>query len=159
MSLRTMALMVVVAALSMAQEQRSRTVPNSDIGTTVEDPQIDYFDSAADYFRYSPRAVEEIHKRGTPAEEVAAVLYLARFSKMTANQVLAARKAGKTWQDLARDAAVKFQGDDFVAYANAMFLSRYHSRPLEEVKRLHADGATWVAINQQYRREGVPAAK
>jgi hypothetical protein len=70
-----------------------------------------------------------------------------------------ARKAGKSWGDVAREAGLKFQGNDFVAHANAMFLSSYHSRPVEEVKRQRGAGATWVAINQQYRREGTPAAK
>ena len=146
----------LAATMVFAQsDSRARTAePRDAVGTNVHDPQIDYADSLSDYFRYSPRAVQLIMKKGVPAEEVAAVLHIAKYSRLTANDVIYARNEGIKYEDLARKNNVKFEGDNLLEHANLEFLSKYHGRSLEDVKKMRSGGASFVEINQQLRRDG-----
>ena len=88
--------------------------------------------------------------------EIPALLTIARKSSMSPNQVIEARKQGKSFDDIAREAKVNLPGDgDFVTKANIRFLSEYHGRGEAEVRGLHDKGASFIEINQQYRRVGV----
>ncbi len=117
-------------------------------------PEIDFFDSVSDYFRQSSRAVQAIAQKGIPAEEIPAVLIIARRSSMSPNQVIAARKSGKSFEAIGKEAKVDLGGKDFATEANVVFLSEYHGQPKEEVRRLREAGGTFIDINQQYRRAG-----
>jgi hypothetical protein len=150
---------LVIASLVFAQSDARQAEPQDAVGTNVHDPQIDYADSLSDYFRYSPRAVQLIMKKGIPAEEVAAVLHVAKYSRLTANDVIYARNEGIKYEDLARKNNVKFEGSNLLEHANLEFLSKYHARPLEEIKKMRANGASFVEINQELRREGATAGK
>ena len=44
---------------------------------------------------------------------------------------------------------------DVVSEANIVFLSEYHGRTPEEIRALRAKGASFIEINQQFRRVGV----
>jgi hypothetical protein len=138
------------------QSESSRT--RTDIGTAVTDPVVDYYDSIADYFRQSRRAVELISRKGIPDEEIPAVLLIARSSSASPNQVIAARKKNLSWKEIAEKHGVKVTGEDFVTAANIQFLSAYHGRKPEEVREMREKGATFVAINQEFRREGGTSA-
>jgi hypothetical protein len=46
---------------------------------------------------------------------------------------------------------------DFVTESNLVFLSEYHGQPRADLERLRARGASWIDINQQYRRIGMKA--
>jgi len=154
------ALVIAMALTGMAFAQgnsqtRTRTA-EPHVGDNVHDPDIDFYDSMSDYFRQSPRAVEAIAQKGIPALEIPAVLTIARKSSMSPNQVIAARKQGKSFEDIAKQANVNLPGDgDFVTKANIRFLSEYHGRNDSEVRGLHDKGASFIEINQQYRRVGV----
>ncbi len=75
---------------------------------------------------------------------------------MSPNQVIAARKQGKSFEDIAKQANVNLPGDgDFVTKANIRFLSEYHGHNDAEVRGLHDKGASFIEINQQYRRVGI----
>ena len=154
------ALVIALALTGMAFAQgnnqtRTRTT-EPHVGDNVHDPDIDFYDSISDFFRQSPRAVEAIAQKGIPALEIPAVLTLARKSSMSPNQVIQARKQGKSFEDIARDAKVNLAGDgDFVTRANIRFLADYHGRSEAEIRGLHDKGASFIEINQQYRRVGV----
>jgi hypothetical protein len=137
-----------------ADERTRKTNPKPDVGTGVTDSTVDYYDSIADYFRNSRRAVLAIRDKGIPDEEIPAVLHVARNSPASPNQVIDARKAGKSWADIASQYKVNTRSDDFVTEANLHFLTAYHGRPSEEVKSLRSKGASWVDINQEFRRSG-----
>jgi hypothetical protein len=137
-------------------ERTPKTGAKADVGTAVTDATVDYFDSIADHFRNSRRAVLAIRDKGIPAEEIPAVLHIARNSTASPNQVIDARKSGTAWADIARQHKVK-SSDDFVTEANLNFLSAYHGRSAEEVKALRSKGATWIDINQEFRRSGTAA--
>jgi len=144
----------LVTAQTPNDQNRTRTRP--DIGTNVQDPDIDFYDSISDYFRQSSRAVEAIAQKGIPAQDIPAVLTIARKSSMSPNQVIDARKQGKTFEQIAEQAHVTLPGTgDFVTKANIRFLSEYHGRSDSEVRAMHDKGANFIAINQQYRRVGV----
>lgn len=143
-----------VAGFAQNSKGGSKTPP--DIGTNVREPTIDFYDSMADYFRQSNRAVEAIAQKGVPAVEIPALLTIARKSSMSPNQVIEARKQGKSFEDIARTANVKLGGSgDFVTEANIRFLSEYHGQPAEDVRALRGKGASFIEINQQYRRVGM----
>jgi hypothetical protein len=95
-----------------------------------------------------------LRNKGVPDEEIPAVLYIARNSSASPNQVLEARKAGKSWTDIAGQHNVKFSGSDLATEANVQFLSNYHGRTPEEVRALRDKGASWIDINQEFRRSG-----
>jgi len=145
---------VLVFGQNASDQNRTRT--KTDIGTNVHDPDIDFYDSMTDYFRQSPRAVEAIAQKGISDQEIPAVLTIARKSSLSPNQVIDARKQGKTFEQIAQDAKVNLPGDgDFVTRANVRFLSEYHGRPEAEVRGMRAKGASFIEINQQYRRVGI----
>jgi hypothetical protein len=131
------------------------TAPKTDVGTGVEQPVVDFYDSISDYFRQSRRAVDLIAKKGVPDQEIPAVLIIARRSSASPNQVIGARQAGKEFAEIAKSNNVTLPGDDFVKEANVIFLSEYHGRTPEEIRGLLAKGASFIEINQQFRREGV----
>jgi len=139
------------------QGGKARTQP--DVGTNVHDPDIDFYDSIADYFRQSNRAVEAIAQKGIPAQEIPALLTIARKSSMSPNQVIDARKQGRSFEDIAKSANVTLPGSgDFITKANIRFLSEYHGRPESEISALRTKGASFIEINQQYRRVGIKPA-
>lgn len=142
-------LVCLLAAIALAQ----------DVGTNVKQPAVDFYDSISDYFRQSRRAVDLIVQKGIPDEEIPAVLYIARHSKASPNQVIDARKAGKSFSEIAKANNVKLTGNDFVSESNVVFLSEYHGRTPAEIRALRAKGATFIDINQQFRRVGTPATK
>ena len=142
-------LAILLASVALAQ----------DVGTNVKQPAVDFYDSISDYFRQSRRAVDAIVQKGIPDEEIPAVLYIARHSKASPNQVIDARKAGKSFSDIAKTNNVKLQGSDFVSEANVVFLAEYHGRTPAEVRALRSKGVSFIDINQQYRRVGGPARK
>jgi hypothetical protein len=128
-----------------------------DVGTNVKQPVVDYYDSMSDYFRQGRRAIDLIVQKGIPDQEIPAVLYIARRSKASPNQVIDARKAGKSFAEIAKTHNVNLPGSDFVAEANIVFLAEYHGRTPAEVRELHKKGVSFIDINQQYRRVGTPA--
>jgi hypothetical protein len=152
--MRALLLFVCAATLIPAQDNLPRSTPKTGVGTGVKDSSVDYWDSISDYYRNSRRAVMALRDKGVPDEEIPAVLHIARNSNASPNQVLEARKAGKSWTDIAREHSVKFSGTDLTTEANVQFLSSYHGRTPEEVRALKAKGATWVDINQEFRRSG-----
>ena len=82
----------LVAACLTAQEPAARSTERNRVGTGVQDPVVDYYDSMSDYFRQSPRAIMAINRKGIPDQEIPAVLLIARRSSASPNQVIAARK-------------------------------------------------------------------
>src|SRR5262245_59130118 len=118
-----------------------------DVGTNVKQPAIDYYDSMSDYFRQSRRAVDAIGKKGIPDEEIPAVLYIARRSSASPNQVIEARKSGKSFAEIAQANNVKLLGSDFAAEANTVFLAEYHGRTPDEIRALRSRGASFIEIN------------
>jgi hypothetical protein len=152
--MRALLLFVCVVSFLPGQDNIPRSTPKTDIGTAVKDSSVDYWDSVSDYFRNSRRAVMALRDKGVPDEEIPAVLYIARNSNASPNQVLEARKAGKSWTDIAQQNGVKFSGTDLPSEANVQFLSTYHGRTPEEVRALKAKGASWIDINQEFRRSG-----
>jgi hypothetical protein len=149
--MRHLTTFLLIAAAAMGQQTRSR----SDVGTNVEQPVVDFYDSMSDYFRQSRRAIDLIAAKGIPPQEIPAVLLIARRSSASPNQVIDARKAGRNFADIAKSNNVSLPGDDFVTEANIIFLSEYHGRTPEEVRALLGKGANFIEINQQYRRVGV----
>jgi hypothetical protein len=154
--MKTASLLFLALSL-MAQNDLPRATERS--RAMNQDPSVDYYDSISDYFRTSPRAVIAINQKGIAVEEIPAVLTIARKSAASPNQIIDAHKAGKSWADIAKQNNVKLSGDNFVDEANILFLSEYHSRPAQEVRAMRAKGATFVAINQEYRRNGAPMPK
>jgi hypothetical protein len=152
--MRPLVLFVIAGILLPAQDNLPRKTPTTEVGTGVKDATVDYIDSLSDYFRNSRRAVMAIRDKGIPEEEIAAILYIARNSTASPNQVIDARKASKPWGDIARQYNVKTSNDDLVTEANLHFLSAYHGRPSEEVRAMRAKGASWIDINQELRRSG-----
>lgn len=144
----------VFCATMQAQSQTPRSTERNRIGTGVQDPVVDFYDSMSDYFRNTNRAIMAIHEKGIPDEEIPAVLMIARRSSASPNQVIAARKSGKSWTEIAKANNVSLNGDDFVKEANIVFLSDYHGRKTDEVRAMSAKGANFLAINQELRREG-----
>jgi len=145
-------LLALAAGVVCAQSR-----PN--VGTNVNYPTVDFYDSIADYFRTSSGAVEKIaQKDKIAAQEIPAVLTIARKSSMSPNQVIDARKQGQTFEQIAKTAGVNLGGSDFIAEANITFLSEYHGRSRNEIRTLRSKGASWVDINEQYRRIGVKPA-
>lgn len=132
--------------------------PKTEIGTNVKQPAVDYYDSMSDYFRQSRRAIDAIVQKGIPDQEIPAVLIIARRSSASPNQVIEARKSGKSFADIAKSNNVNLPGSDFVAEANTVFLAEYHGRTPEEIKAMRAKGASFIDINQQFRRVGVKPA-
>ena len=157
--MRSLVLLAVTVILLPAQEPMPRKTPKTDVGTGVKDATVDYWDSLSDYFRNSRRAVMGIRDKGIPDEEVTAVLYVARKSSASPNQVIEARKAGKSWSDIASQYKIKTSGNDFVAEANMEFLTAYHGKTPEEIRAMRAKGASWIDINQEFRRSGAPAKR
>ena len=160
------ALLLAAASLAAAQtgqmprsttEERTPRSPKHAVGTDVHDATVDYWDSISDYFRNSRRAVMAIRDKGIPDDEIPAVLFIARNSKASPNQIIDARKAGKSWGDIAKQHNAKIEADNVAEEANMVFLTSYHGRTREEVKALRDKGATWIDINQQFRRVGAPA--
>lgn len=162
-----LALLLTAATLAAAQtapmprsttEERTPRSGKNDIGTEVRDATVDYWDSISDYFRNSRRAVMAIRDKGVPDEEIPAVLYIARHSSASPNQIIDAHKAGSSWADIAKQHKVKTTGTNIAEEANLAFLAEYHGRTAAEVKALRAKGASWIDINQQFRRVGAPAS-
>ena len=146
---------VFLVALSVfAQDAAPKSESKNPVGSGVRDPTVDYFDCMSDYFRNSPRAVRAINEKGIPVVEIPAVLMIARKSTASPNQIIEARKAGKSFEDIARQHSVTLPGKDFVSEANIVFLSEYHGRPVEQIRQLHAKGTEFVVINQEFRRDG-----
>jgi hypothetical protein len=146
----------LLIALGLAAQEQPRPQAKNAVGTGVQDPVVDYYDSIADYFRNSAKAVAAIEKKGIPPEEIPAVLTIARKSSASPNQVIAAKMGGKSWSEIAADNKVNLGGTDFVKEANIQFLSSYHGIPAEKVRAMHAKGANFIAINQELRRGGIP---
>ena len=144
----------LLALTLFGQDNMPRSTPKNPVGTGVRDPTVDYFDCMSDYFRNSQRAVRAIHEKGIPVVEIPAVLMIARKSSVSPNQVIEARKGGKSFAEIAKQHNVSLPGDDFVAEANIVFLSEYHGRPAEDIRKLHSKGTEFVVINQEYRRDG-----
>lgn len=140
-----------------AQDRTPRTTERAkpDVGTGVKQPAVDYYDSLADYFRQSRRAIDLIATKGISDSEIAAVLTIARRSSASPNQVIDSRKAGKQFADIAKEHKVTLPGQDFVTEANVLFLSEYHGVAPEQIRAQHAKGASFIDINQQYRRVGI----
>jgi hypothetical protein len=138
----------------MAQEPTAQSTERSRVGTGVQDAVVDYYDSMSDYFRQSNRAIMAINKKGIPDSDIPAVLLIARRSSASPNQVIEARTAGKEWADIAKQHKVSVDGKDFVREANVIFLSEYHGRPVEEIRKMLDKGATYIAVNQELRRTG-----
>jgi hypothetical protein len=91
---------------------------------------------------------------------------ITRKSAWSPNQVIEARKKGMSFEAIAREAQAKTgSAKDFVSEANVVFLSEYHGQPRADVEKMKARGASWIDINQQFRRVGMkprtegPAAK
>ncbi|HYP07650.1 MAG TPA: hypothetical protein VER03_15560 [Bryobacteraceae bacterium] len=148
---------VFLLALSIAAQDtmpRSTPTAKNPVGTGVRDATVDYFDSMSDYFRNSQRAVRAIHEKGIPVGEIPAVLMIARRSSASPNQIIDARNSGKSFSDIARQHNVTLPGPDFATEANLIFLSEYHGRPIDQVRQLHAKGADFIALNQEFRRDG-----
>jgi hypothetical protein len=145
---------VLLAAAALGQTP----APKTDVGTNVKQPAVDFYDSVSDYFRQSRRAVDAIVQKGIPDEELAAVLMIARRSSASPNQVVDARKAGKSFAEIAKANKVTLPGSDFVAEANTLFLAEYHGRTPEEIRSLRGKGASFIDINQQFRRVGMKPA-
>jgi hypothetical protein len=150
--------LILCAAAVFAQALPQAKPPKKDVGTSVEQPVVDYYDSMSDYFRQSRRAIDLIARKGIPDQEIPAVLTIARRSKASPNQVIAARQSGQSFADIAKTNGVTLPGQDFVTEANITFLAEYHGRTPEEIRALHAKGANFIEINQQYRRVGVKPA-
>ena len=147
-------LFAVLALTAAAQTP----APKTDVGTNVKQPAVDFYDSMSDYFRQGRRAIDAIVQKGIPDEEVPAVLMIARRSSASPNQVIDARKSGKSFADIAKEHKVNLPGSDFVAEANTIFLAEYHGRTPEEIRALRAKGASFIDINQQFRRVGMKPA-
>ena len=144
-----------VLALAVAAQTPA---PKTDVGTNVKQPAVDFYDSMSDYFRQGRRAIDAIAQKGIPDEEIPAVLMIARRSSASPNQVIEARKSGKSFAEIAKANKVDLPGSDFVAEANTIFLAEYHGRTPEEVRALRAKGASFIEINQQFRRVGMKPA-
>ena len=144
-------LFAVLAAAALAQTP----APGTDVGTNVKQPVVDFYDSMSDYFRQSRRAIDLIAQKGIPDEEIPAVLIIARRSSASPNQIIDARKSGKSFADIAKVNKVDLKTSDFTAEANTIFLAEYHGRTLEEIRAMRSKGATFIDINQQLRRVGV----
>ena len=144
----------LIALTVFAQDNVSNSASKNPVGTGVKDPTVDYFDSMSDYFRNSQRAVRAIHEKGIPVVEVPAVLMIARRSSASPNQIIEERKNGKSFADIAKQNNVSLPGNDFVSEANILFLSEYHGRPADQIRKLHAKGTEFVALNQEFRRDG-----
>lgn len=142
-----------------AQAQTPQTAPKTPVGTAVEAPSIDFYDSMADYFRLTPNAISLINKKGIPDAEIPALLYIVRHSSASPNELIAAKTGGGSWGDIAKRHKVSLPGNDFVSDANVVFLSEFHGRPASEVKAMRAKGASFLEINQEYRRSGTPVTK
>ncbi|MBC7926106.1 MAG: hypothetical protein H7039_10670, partial [Bryobacteraceae bacterium] len=57
---------------------------------------------------------------------------------------------------IAKEANVTLTGQgDFITQANVSFLSEYHGQPAPEILAMHGKGASFIDINQQYRRVGM----
>jgi hypothetical protein len=138
----------------MPAQSPSSSAPKKNVGTEVKDVAVDYYDSMSDYFRQSRRAVMLISEKGIPDLEIPAVLLIARRSSASPNQIIADRKGGKDWAQIAKANNVTLSGTDFASEANLVFLSEYHGRPVEEIRAMHAKGASYIDINQELRRSG-----
>lgn len=149
-------LLCSTAVFAQDQMPRSTTRSRVDVGTNVQQAVVDFYDSMSDYFRQSPRAVEALAQKGIPDGEIPAVLMIARRSSASPNQVVDARKSGQSFQQIAKANNVKLEGEgDFVSQANVTFLAEYHGRPAEEIRAYRSKGASFIEINQQYRRVGM----
>jgi len=151
----TLALACCAAVFAQDQTPRATARARTDVGTNVHQGVVDFYDSMADHFKLTSRAVDAIAQKGIPDEEIPAVLWIARHSSASPNQVIEARKSGKSFADIAQANNVKMPGNDLVTEANVAFLSAYHARKPEEIRALHQKGASFIDINQQYRRVGM----
>ena len=155
------ALIFALCLTAFGQEQAPK-MPRKTEGTSVSKPAVvDFYDSLSDYFRQSSRAVQALNQKGIPDEELAALLYIARHSSASPNELVAAKKIGNDWAGIAKNNKVSIPGTinpgkDFATEANIIFLSEYHGRKPEDVRAMHAKGASFVAINQEFRRGGTP---
>jgi hypothetical protein len=152
--MKSVCLFVTIACLTAAQEPAARSTERSRVGTGVQDPVVDYYDSMSDYFRQSPRAIMAINRKGIPDQDIPALLLIARRSSASPNQIIAARKAGKQWDEIAKQYNVTLGGTDFVKEANVIFLSEYHGRPAGQIREMLDKDATYIAVNQELRRTG-----
>jgi hypothetical protein len=150
-----MRFVTILALCVTAVFGQQRPAARTDVGTNVEQPSVDFYDSMSDYFRQSRRAIDSIAQKGVPDQDIPAVLMIARRSKASPNQVLDARKAGQSFAQIAKANNVDLGGNDFVTEANVRFLAEYHGRTPEEIRAMHAKGANFIEINQQFRRVGV----
>ena len=148
---------VFALLLLFADPPTPRTSPK-DLGTGVQSAVIDYYDSLADHFAQSRRVVMAIAQKGIPDNELAAVLLVKKRSSASMNQLIDARKKGTSWADIAKQNKVSLSGD-VAAEANTIFLSEYHSVPIDQVRAMRTKGASFVDINQEFRRAGAPRKK
>ena len=139
----------VAAALMLPGQVKS---PAKD--TAGGDPMVDLYRSLADWSRKDEKTISAIRDQVGNDREVAAVLFVTRRSSASPNQVMAARKSGKSWDDIARQWTVNWKGSDFIDEANLSFLSQYHGRTVEEVRKMARGAVDPVALNQEFRREG-----
>ena len=144
----------LLALAVFGQDNMPKSTPKNPVGTGVKDPTVDYFDSMSDYFRNSQRAVRAINEKGIPIAEIPAVLTIARKSSASPNQIIEARKSGKSFEDIAKQNNVTLPGNDFASEANILFLSEYHGRPAEQIRQMRNTGVECVVINQEFRRDG-----
>ncbi len=57
---------LVFALGAAAQEQTPQSTERSRVGTGVQDPVVDYYDSMSDYFRNTSRAIMAINQKEFP---------------------------------------------------------------------------------------------
>ena len=148
---------VLAFLLFFADPVAPRSTPKN-IGTGVQSAVVDYYDCLADHFQKSRRAIMAIAQKGIPDNELAAVLLVSKRSPASPNQVIGARKRGASWTDIAKQNKVNIS-DDVVTEANLVFLSEYHSVPIDQVRAMHKKGANFIDINQEFRRAGLPRKK
>ena len=91
--MRALAVAMFCLAVS-AQNQLPRSTPKPAAETGVKDVTVDWYDSVADYYRNSRRAVMAINQKGVPAEEIPAVLFIARHSSALTKPSDRSEKAG-----------------------------------------------------------------
>ncbi len=136
------------------QEPMPRMTKKTEASAVAKAPEIDFYDALSDYFRQSSRAVQALGQKGIPDAELAPLLYLARHSSASPNELVDAKKAGGSWESLAKKHNVKLAGSNFASDANIAFLSEYHGAKPEDIKAMLAKGTSFIAINQELRRSG-----
>lgn len=143
---------LVAAALVLPGQVKS---PEKD--TAGGDATVDLYRSLADWSRKDEKTILAIRDQVGNDRDIAAVLFITRRSSASPNQVMEARKSGKSWDDIARQWKVDWKGGNFVDEANVAFLSQYHGRTPEDVRKMARGGGAGVdpvALNQEFRRDG-----